>query len=84
MTTEAKDTPGVDAKNLDVLRGVVLATGRTRRELAAEIGIDHSTLTNILKGRRGTSAMTARRICHTLGVASHLFFDIEDDHEAVA
>jgi len=48
--------------DLEVLRAAIVARGMSQREFAEHAGIDHTTLSKILSGKRGCSVQFARKI----------------------
>lgn len=71
-------------KNPDLLRGLIAEIDGSQRTFAVAVGIDHSTLSNLLAGRRGTTRATADRICQRLGVDLERIFIAHEPSTTVA
>lgn len=76
--------PQMKIKNPDLLRGLIAEIDQSQRAFAVACGINHSTLSNLLAGRRGTTAATADRICQQLGVDLERIFIAHEPTTAVA
>lgn len=62
--------------NPALLRGLLLETGLTMKELEEPLGLSQPHLSNVLAGRRNLSRAKAEQICRTLGVdITRLFAD---------
>lgn len=71
-------------KNPNLLRGLIAEIDSSQRAFAIAVGINHSTLSNLLAGRRGTTRATADRICQRAGVELERVFIADEPATTVA
>lgn len=87
MTATPKTGATVEVRNKHFLRGAIQDSGLTHRELETRTGVDDTTISLLVNGRRNRLARDkAEAFCQALGVPLDLLFrfDIADATPASA
>jgi HTH-type transcriptional regulator/antitoxin HigA len=75
---EAKAHPAPHVSPAQMLEHLIEASGVTKAQIARDTGIAQSTLTNVIRGRRGISKVNAGRLAKYFHVAPTAFIEVAE------
>jgi transcriptional regulator with XRE-family HTH domain len=84
VTPRHGKNPDLTRYSGDRLGPILLAQGRKRTWLAAQVGVHPSLITHILSGRRTASEELATRIAAVLGIPLFFVFESHEREHSVA